>query len=314
MSSTKKKKISLFQRGAAAAERYTGTSDLYMCPICGNAFNMSDLLTAKLTLEHIPPSSVGGKGIALTCETCNKTAGYTIDAAVSGRADVINFTNVIANSESSLGVKACLQIGEDSVNVQVLCEEDGTVNFLILGDSNNPCTVERTSAYMERLARDREGDGEVLHVVSRARYHGRMAQVGDLKTAFLAAFAAFGYRYALDPRLELVRSQILHPCEHIIDGWSVALNLPEDRQYMLMITESVTGVVVKLDKVGVILPWLESRSDFYGELARTYSPNERLQLNGKIVTWPTRLEMALDFYQSAYSEQKKGMDLISERK
>jgi len=174
MSSTKKKKISLFQRGAAAAERYTGTSDLYMCPICGNAFNMSDLLTGKLTLEHIPPSSVGGKGIALTCETCNKTAGYTIDAAVSGRADVINFTNVIANSESSLGVKACLQIGEDSVNVQVLCEEDGTpnsavgssncggvnvqvlceedgtVNFLILGDSNNPCTVERTSAYMER--------------------------------------------------------------------------------------------------------------------------------------------------------------------
>ena len=178
---------------------------------------------------------------------------------------------------------------------------DGTVNLEVLKHSSNPRIIEYVGTYLESLVRDSAGDGEEFHITSRALYQSRLAMIGDLKSAFLVAFAAFGYRYAFDPRIALVRQQLLNPRERVIDGWTIALNQYENTRYLLLITESLPGVVVKVDKMGILLPWLNSPGNFYSELAAVYRPKERIKLSGKSVAWPTWFEMALDFWQSSHS-------------
>jgi len=303
MSSSKKaKKLALFRRGVAAAQQYTSSSGLYLCPICGTGFSQSALSTGELTLEDVPPASVGGKGIVLTCKGCNNEAGNSIDRAVACRARLIEFKKVVVQGASGLAGNATLSIGGEYVNVVVTCDAEGTLQFESPPGRNDPHVAKRTIAHFESLVRDGNWKGEEFSITARERYHSRLAMVGDLKAAFLIAFAAFGYRYAFDPRLDLVRQQILNPRDHVIDGWTIALNQSGDTRYLLLITELLPGVVVKLDRVGILLPWLNSTRDFYSDLATRYKPNEAMQLNGKSIAWPTRLEMALDFWHPSHTE------------
>ena len=204
--------------------------------------------------------------------------------------------DVIAHDTYGHCGRACLQIGGESVNVQVSREINSPVDFKILG--NDPGVLKRVSAYLADLARENAGTGEVLQIIATApkRYTVRLAMIGDLKTAFIVAFAAFGYRYALDPRLVPVRLQILNPHVQVIDGWSIDLDQTRNECYLLLLTEPLPGLVVKFGRVHVLLPWLSSPENFYSELATTYRPNEQPQLSGQYFSrWPTTLEMALDF-------------------
>ena len=63
----------------------------YVCPQCLNAFPESALLAGWLTQEHVPPESVGGKKIVLTCKNCNNTAGHSTDADMRREADILDF-------------------------------------------------------------------------------------------------------------------------------------------------------------------------------------------------------------------------------
>jgi hypothetical protein len=53
--------------------------DQYVCPLCLRPFDHTALHT-ELTIEHVPPESLGGKELVLTCRDCNSHAGHTIDA------------------------------------------------------------------------------------------------------------------------------------------------------------------------------------------------------------------------------------------
>jgi len=289
----------MFRRGAAAAQRYTSSSEVYLCPICETGFSQSALLTGELTLDEAPPASVGGKGIALTCKDCNSKAGYSIDAAVDRRAKLLNFKKVVAQGGHGLAGDATMCIGGESVNVIVKGDVKGTLQFESPPSRNNPNAAKRTIAYLERLAHDGSWKGEEFTITARTRYHSRLAMVGDLKAAFLVAFAALGYRYAFDPLLDEIRQQIRNPNDHVIDNWTMTLKETGDVRPLMIVVESLPGVVVQLDEVGIILPWFTSPKDFYSELAARYSSNKQMQLQGKRVPWPTRLEMALDFWHSS---------------
>ena len=73
------RKNSLFEQGCQNWSNISGIRE-YCCPICGEVKKL-----AELTLEHAPPSSMGGKEIILTCYKCNNTAGSQIDAQVANQ-------------------------------------------------------------------------------------------------------------------------------------------------------------------------------------------------------------------------------------
>jgi hypothetical protein len=56
--------------------------DSYICPLCTRHFTIIDIDKARsncLTLEDVPPKSLGGKPLTLTCKECNNTAGSLLD-------------------------------------------------------------------------------------------------------------------------------------------------------------------------------------------------------------------------------------------
>lgn len=53
--------------------------ELYLCPISLCCYTIEGLRNKDLTLEHVPPQSLGGKGIVLTSKAINNNDGLTSD-------------------------------------------------------------------------------------------------------------------------------------------------------------------------------------------------------------------------------------------
>jgi hypothetical protein len=60
----------------------------YLCPICRKPFTVEALYDGRLSKEHVPPQSVGGHDLLLTCAACNNTAGTKLDASAKTNDDV----------------------------------------------------------------------------------------------------------------------------------------------------------------------------------------------------------------------------------
>ena len=83
MAISQRKKRNWFDRGAAAFEsvcpgKYAAPT--YPCPICLTPFTFDALTDGRLTSEHVPPESAGGRDLVLTCKECNNSAGTKLDA------------------------------------------------------------------------------------------------------------------------------------------------------------------------------------------------------------------------------------------
>jgi hypothetical protein len=288
------KKLALFQRGAAAAQKYTGLPEVYFCPICQTGFDKSSLSTGELTLEHVPPAAVGGKGIVLTCQPCNNKAGDSIDAALKKRSDLIQFAETVIQGKTGIGGYASLQIGDDLVNAYVQ-DANGILKLETPEYMNDPKVIKRVDAYFMSLAQGDAWKGAKFHITSQTRCNFKLAKIGDLRAAFLVAFAAFGYRYAFDPRLDIVRQQILNPTDNVIKAWTITLTQPKDNSNLLLFVKSLQSIVVKFGRVGILLPWLNSSKDFYSELVTKHESNIHMNIDGEFIKWPAQLDMALDF-------------------
>ena len=298
--SNEAKKRAMFKCGAAAAQRYTGSSEFYYCPICANPYSLPDLVDKKaLTLEHAPARSIGGKEIALTCASCNKKAGHDFEFAIKARRDENHLGDVIAGAAVGEGGRVCFQAGGERVEACVSRGTNGVVTLKIREPVNSKDprvqVIERSKTYAERLVRDNAGEGEAFQIEPWKSYDNRLAMVGDLKAAFIVAFAAFGYRYAFDPRLEPVRLQIFNPKAQIIEGWSSTSDPTGNEPYLAQLREPIPSILVNFGVDKIILPWLCSPENFYNAWTATIRPNEQLHLSGWLAAWPTTLRMALDF-------------------
>jgi len=85
--SKKERRLKIFRYGSKAIAKYTnGDSSLYYCPICGDGYpELSAISGEELTLEDVPPKSIGGKPILLTCRRCNSSAGHTMDVCTANK-------------------------------------------------------------------------------------------------------------------------------------------------------------------------------------------------------------------------------------
>lgn len=64
---------------------------LYLCPISLNYFAEGSLESGELTLEHVPPQSLGGKGKLLTCRQANNLDGQSTDKRLLNYFRGLNF-------------------------------------------------------------------------------------------------------------------------------------------------------------------------------------------------------------------------------
>ncbi|SRR5260221_9713838 len=67
--------------------------DTVICPLCFTVFTKEYLHNhhkVHLTIEHAPAKKLGGKGIVLTCNTCNSNAGG-LDSKLKGFKEIQAF-------------------------------------------------------------------------------------------------------------------------------------------------------------------------------------------------------------------------------
>lgn len=271
----------LFHQGEVAARAVGLGSGLYYCPICGEGFDREALKSKKLTKEHVPPRSVGGTAIILTCKECNNFAGHKYEKDLKNRSFVINQARGLSrNNHEDLGFIK-LEAGGTELNANLV--KEGTKIRFQISEKNNHRSVEAFQKSMLGAS-----EGYQLQIRSGKAYSKNNVKLSDLKAAYLVMVARFGYTLGFDQRMRTIRKTLKQGSD--------ASNLVA----YLDSNQSLDGQIIVAEKQGVfalhvqdrfvVVPW-PSRpiNDFPAS-------GETLQLNGNLFQFPTGFHADLDHY------------------
>ncbi|MCP4383135.1 MAG: hypothetical protein GY798_17215 [Hyphomicrobiales bacterium] len=179
----------------------------YVCPLCLGLFTREQLDAGELTDEHVPPKAVGGNPLVLTCVSCNGASGGLFDESMADEEKLRTFgtpqsAGPLPGSVSFRGIR-----------------NNGSIDFdgerwKMLGDpgQNNPETL---AAHTESLKHLDAGSSLELRLSLKA--NPRRARIGWARSAYLAAFAVYGYRYVLQPALDPLRAALEDPDNSAFD-------------------------------------------------------------------------------------------------
>ncbi|NQX42323.1 hypothetical protein SAMN05421820_11143 [Pedobacter steynii] len=201
-------------------------SDGYICPLCFDPFFAEDLLhTAKnpLTLEDVPPVSLGGKPLTLTCKSCNSKSGHELD---------VHLLNVLLENDSKSFLpgsnsRASFEINGRKVNGSVIIDKDGKLVLNVEPKISNPAhskffldkmSPKTVSTYSPvfGFTKPLEWTSPTFTLNVNRIYNQRRADVALLRIAYLLAYANLGNGFLINGGLYKVREQILNPEKNIL--------------------------------------------------------------------------------------------------
>lgn len=188
--------------------------DSYICPLCTRQFTIIDLDQASnncLTLEDVPPKSLGGKPLTLTCKECNNTAGSLLDEELRKKMITHEFLEGVTGAV----VDAKIRMDEElSVYGTLSYRSSGGLNVHLY--RNGPKAAPHKSQCIPRATehlRDRNLQKVQFNTNS---YKNQNAEVALLRIAYLIAFCTFGNGFLFNENLGLVREQIQRPDKEIL--------------------------------------------------------------------------------------------------
>lgn len=291
---TVEKKRRLYQTGVEAIQTLSPDfPPVYICPICRRGFGTDDLRDGRLTGEHVPPQSVGGRLMCLTCKDCNNTAGTALESHLKAREEVESFARAVAGDGAVESYVATLHIGDDSFQVEVSTKPGEAVEIVGSEERNPPGYSKRLQGVLDSLGESGEWDGQRFSITSRKHYHPWRVQVALLKAAFLAAFARFGYRYALHPTLNVVREQIRNPNSQCLSSFGGRFKEERTEAEMWHFLKPERALLVLFDRDFVFLPDPGASEGYYN---RALELQDGMLEGGKArpIPWPSTMQMALD--------------------
>jgi hypothetical protein len=281
-----------FDVGAAALDQLLipKLGDKYVCPLCRNSFDRSQIAT-ELTVEHAPPSSIGGRAVALTCRVCNSSAGSQLDAELVHRHKARRLTrrgtavfeNVETIHEGTLA-RGRLTIGPRGMKFDPIERQNH---------------FERLREHIEVSSRWAQAPQAGREITMRIPIRGnpRRADLSLVRAAFLVAFATFGYVYALQPSFEVLINQLHLPNEPLIDPLPIFYDdsSPDDLRQIALVTNPhlLRSVMIRIGPAAIFLP-SERDDDFFedfdnrrSEVAAGIPNRAAFSLGVERFDWPT---------------------------
>jgi hypothetical protein len=255
-----------------------------------------------LSREDVPPRSVGGRKIVLTCRECNSTSGgHLLDAELRRRETLLDFARGTMRKPASVVV----EFGGVPFRATLLATGD---NVEILGDRrrNDPAIQSPLREVLDRAV-DEGIVGWSFRIGFEEGYRQRESLVGWLRAGYLVAFAALGYRYILDQALDCVREQIRTPKVTVIRSFSVAVPKAPQRDRLLVLLQEpaeIRSVIVRMGAHMIFLPEPETGElGFYQRIEEGLARlGGRAQCKGQRIPWPSRPVFALDFLRADPNE------------
>lgn len=140
--------------------------------------------------------------LTLTCKECNSTAGGEIDFHLTERIQEAERRNLLPGTSAQVKVTS----GELTVQANLDVGPDGVMTMKH-SEANN--YVKRLLDFVDRVG---PTTNPFIHIdFGKTRTDAHRMQVGLLKTAYILAFARFGYSFMLDSVYDIVRKQLLEP-------------------------------------------------------------------------------------------------------
>lgn len=282
-----------FDAGADAISRLRPDwPRLYACPMCGHGFTLAAI--DQLTFEHVPPASMGGRRMLLVCRQCNSSAGHRLDAHAARRHKVMDFAEMTMEEP----IRARLSMDGAEVNVEVFAKGNG-ITLISQPGNSNPVAEARLRSAMDAISGESNTDSRLRLSLVSASYKHPEALLSLLRSAYLASFAALGYRYVFHKGLlESVRRRLLDPEEARPRIFSMTRPGERSSAPFMMIVERPTdlcALLVSFGRHGVFLPWPPDNVGLYDYLAEQPTDVvQHMQLEGKLLEWPRSPTHALD--------------------
>jgi hypothetical protein len=290
------------RRTATAIEQDTGVGavlpphgDFYACPCCLDAYGPAALDTHDLTDEHVPPKNAGGKKLVLTCKSCNNEAGSRLDAHADRRTAAEDL-----RAGRGTGRTHRVEVAIDGTILRYTMIDVGEAVLLsVAPTANNPADIDDAERTLDDWAAAGVVDGRFgFRLTQKVSLH--QARLSWVRAAYLAAFAAFGYRYAFLTQLAPLRAQLAEPETELLPPLDmIDCDAPADRRQLLVIREPVElrSLAVSIGQHTLFLPAPDEPRPFQTiaeELGELAAAVRRPRLLGAEVPWPTEPQYALD--------------------
>lgn len=284
------KSQALFDHGVVAFQRARPDAPkCYPCPLCLRGFPTPE----GLTRDHFPPASQGGKTVVLTCAPCNNFAGSELEADIGPAASIYDF------AAGTMSEPASGEFTIDGYNLPA--------NLLAAGEHITVSGVHGehhpvVDGLMRELRRrSDDGDWDDLEIKLSFGKHSRKDSLAAwLRSAYLAMFAAWGYRYILRSALDPVRQQVRNPRGDALSVFGMTLPAAiEDDPHIVLIDRPkyLSGnLAVLMARHIAFLPGLDG-DDLYAKLSKR--GGKRGNVRGeKEVPWPRKPRYELDLGSS----------------
>ena len=296
-----------FIEGAAALRLHTTaigqpdalppTGEYYACPCCMGVYGREAVHDRTLTYEDVPPKSVGGRPLLLTCKRCNHTAGNSLDAHARGREDQHDF---LAGRAPGRALDARFTIGDAAIQGHIRRVGDAWLLF-VDPKRNNPAHLADMNKTLDAWAAGDAPGGPMGFELTR-RVNVVRARLSWVRAAYLVAFAALGWRYVCRPCLDPLRAQLADPEAKLLPP--LALLDPgasPERRQLIVVQEpdELRSLAVMLGQYTVFLPSFMGDPQPFDVLAPALARFSALapprpQYVGKQVPWPTKPMYVLD--------------------
>jgi hypothetical protein len=248
----------------------------------------------------VPPRWAGGRPLLLTCKPCNDRAGSELDGQAAHREAQHDF---LANRAPDRALPAEFTVGDVTTRGDVRRVGDALL-LSVVPDVNNPRDLEARTRTLDAWAAGEASDGRMGFRLTE-RVSVVKARLSWVRAAYLAAFAALGYRYASQSLLDPVRAQLADPAADLLPPLGLYdPDAPPDQRRLFLVQQphELRSLAVVLGRYTVLLPGLEDLQpveDLAAALGRVPvlpgSPGRRaLQWAGKEVPWPAKPVYALD--------------------
>ena len=247
-----------------------------ICPLCFDVFFEKDLQTTiknYLTLEDIPPASLGGKPLALTCKNCNSRSGHELDAHLLKSLVETDSQMFLPNSKMNV----TFDLGGNKINGGIQVDNKGTVRLDLYSKHSNPKeakqfikemfppkTLYNPLFYTEKLFED-EYQSPTFKIKFKQTSNERRAEIALLRIAYLLAYSTLGNGFLINSNLYKVREQILNPDKEVFprvfwlkydfpkenEGVNI-ISLPKELRSFLVIFNLKTKSQTR--QFGIVLP------------------------------------------------------------
>lgn len=291
-----------FRQGAAAWRRAQitmgvsereATQEAYVCPLCMSVdyaarrgqfkcFTESALFDGSLTAEHVPPKSLGGRPLLLTCRECNNWAGSSVDSHARRRE---NPRDVFLGRTST---KVTATTGGHKVAGRFTVKDGAYCLDITRKNAHRRGAPEAFSASIGKLG---GSDGDIILGFDSDEFDDRRARASWLRAAYLTMFAMGGFRATGGPEFERIRRQIREPEIEHIPTFLIDTHSKDDWSHRAIVRikepEALHCWGMLVGHYLVCLPWPGEAGLYERIAAERKNDSKKMVARADVTEWPT---------------------------